>query len=345
MVTVAEEVQRALQLASVNNGPSVPPIIPAVTSSLCPPPPNPSDTSGPSMSPDCIGPLQMSPAFSVNSSHSSSNSLAKVKIEAQEVDELRGHQEGAGIGTGGNGGMVEKRKCCVQLERVKVVLKDTEQVQKRPGHVEETTPKKVGTHGELGLKRAKHNFGELGLKKAKHQSSGEEKVKCDECGKSLSKESLLNHKRVIHREVPFKCQVGDCDKRFSNKLKLADHKRVMHGFPKLRCKVEGCDSEFLLHSESESHYRAHKIMTECDECGERISVNHLSTHKKIVHKGEKPVCCQITGCDRSFQGTSQLKEHLRSAHGFAKLKCNFKDCSAEFCSRVGLSQHIRKHSN
>ena len=98
MVTVAEEVQRALQLASVNNGLHLP-IIPPGTSSLCGPP-NPSETSGPSMSPDHIGPLQMSPAFSVNSSHSCSNSLAKVKVEAVEVEEPRSHQEDAGTGTG-----------------------------------------------------------------------------------------------------------------------------------------------------------------------------------------------------------------------------------------------------
>ena len=115
MVTVAEEVQRALQLASVTNGPS--PTIPPGPSRLFDEPPNPSDTSGPSMSPDSIGPLQMSPAFSVNSSHSCSNSLARVKIEAQEVDELRGHQEGAGTGTGLFSSLsrvketIAKRKC------------------------------------------------------------------------------------------------------------------------------------------------------------------------------------------------------------------------------------------
>ena len=92
MVTVKEELERALQLASRNSG--LPSIIPPGLSSLCAPT-NQSETSGPSMSPDHIGPLQMSPAFSVNSSHSCSNSLAKVKVEAVEVEESRGHQEDA----------------------------------------------------------------------------------------------------------------------------------------------------------------------------------------------------------------------------------------------------------
>ena len=70
MVTVAVEIERALQLASVNNGTPVSPIIPPGNSSMCGPPTNPSETSGPFLSPDRIGPLQMSPAFSLNSSHS-----------------------------------------------------------------------------------------------------------------------------------------------------------------------------------------------------------------------------------------------------------------------------------
>ena len=95
MVTVAVEIERALQLASANNGPPVPIIIPPGNSSMCGPPTNPSETSGPSMSPDHIGPLRVSPAFSLNSSHSLSDSLTKVKIEAAnvEVEEPRGHQE------------------------------------------------------------------------------------------------------------------------------------------------------------------------------------------------------------------------------------------------------------
>jgi len=334
----------------------------------------------------------MSPAFSLNSSHTYSDSLSKVKTE--EVEEPRGFQEDAGIGTGGNGSMVEKMRCWVQLEQVEVVLKDTEQVQMSPGHMEETRPKKVGTLGELGPKhkqarpypteetpfkcwvgdcgkilsgnralydhkRVHHGYRKLKCKVEgcgsefllqrkfdNHRQNHQGKTECDECGKYLSKECLLDHKRVVHRgEAPFKCLVEDCDKRFSAKMRLADHKRVTHGFPKLKCKVEGCSSEFLLRSESESHHRTHKIMIECDECGKKMSANHLTTHKKIVHKGEKPYkVCHIVGCDKNYLGTSKLKDHLRKAHGFAKLKCTFEDCPAEFFSVGGLSQHTRTHS-
>ena len=89
MVTVKEEFERALQLARRNSelllGPP----------SLCSPP-NPSETSGPSMSPGHIGQVQMSPPCSLNSLDSS----AKAKLEALEVEESRSSQEDAVAGTG-----------------------------------------------------------------------------------------------------------------------------------------------------------------------------------------------------------------------------------------------------
>ena len=194
MVTVKEELERALQLASGNSG--LPPIIHPGSSSLCGPP-NPSDTSGPSMSSDCIGLLRMSSSFSVNSSHSCS----KVKSEALEVENPRGHEEDASSETGlysslsspkpscpnfpftgGNSSMVETNMRLVQLERVEVDPKDAEEVPMRPGHMKETRAKKIGSSGE----RRTEGWGRI-------------KVKCDECDKSLSKACLLNHKRINHR--------------------------------------------------------------------------------------------------------------------------------------------------
>ena len=297
MVTVKEELERALQLASGNSG--LPPIIPPGSSSLCGPP-NPSDTSGPSMSSDCIGLLRMSSSFSVNSSHSCS----KVKSEALEVENPRGHEEDASsetglysslsspkpscpnfLFTGGNSSMVETNMRLVQLERVEVDPKDAEPAQLIPGHMEETRPKKVGPPCDFGLKKA--------------GSSRKEKVKCDECGKSVSKRHLLNHKRIVHRgETPHKCLVEDCGMMFALPRGLSDHQRVSHGYPKLRCRVEGCGSEFLFRSKSDAHGRTHRAKTECDECGKMMYTSNLSTHKtfeKGSSQGRKTISMQGEG--------------------------------------------------
>ena len=118
--------------------------------------------------------------------------------------------------------MVEEKKCWVQLECVEVVLKNTEQVHMSPGHMEEDRSKTDGAPGELRLKKAKQGTTEL---------SGRDKVKCDECGKFVSKKHLPKHKRIVHRgETPHKCTVEDCRMRFALPRGLSDHQRVNHGY-------------------------------------------------------------------------------------------------------------------
>ena len=224
--------------------------------------------------------------------------------------------------------MVEEQRCWVQLEQVEVVLKNTEQVQMRP--------KKIGTSGELGPKQAKEGPTE---------SSGRDKVECDECGKSLSKACLLNHKRIVHRgETPYKCWVEDCGIGFASSSRLADHKRVNHGYPKMKCKVEGCGSEFLLRSEFHSHCQTHQGKIECDECGKSISPRYLSAHKKEVHRGEKPFACKEIGCTERFSRQIGLGDHERIVHGYPKLKCKFGGCSTEFSGYEDLRNHQRNHA-
>ena len=231
---------------------------------------------------------------------------------------------------------MEEKKCWVQLERVEVVLKNTvnvtEEAKMGPGHMEENKP------GELETKKAIQ-----GPTESPRQSMN--KVKCDECGKFLSsKKCLLMHRRTVHRgETPFKCWVGDCGKGFSNSRGLADHKRVNHGYPKLRCKVEGCGSEFLFQSASQNHGRTHEDKSECDECGKRMSKHHLSTHKKLVHRGVKPHACKVTDCTERFSRAEGLADHGRKAHGHPKLKCKVEDCSSEFSGYFELRNHQKTH--
>jgi len=332
MVTVVEELERALQLSSRNTNHSLPPIIPPGTSSLCGPPSNPSETSGPSMSPGHFGPLQMSPAFSLNSSQSSSNSLATVKFEAEGVEEPKGHQEDASLETGISTSMVEMKKSRVQLHRVQVVLKTNGQVQMSPGHMQDARSKiDQGT----GLKMAK---------KRPTESSGRDKVKCDECGKFVSKNHVPKHKRIVHRgETPYKCLVEDCGMWFANTSSLSNHKRVNHGYPKLKCKVEGCDSEFLFRSQFDSHCQTHQGKNECDECGKSFAPRHLSAHKKEVHRGEKRVACKEIGCTESFSRNDGLGDHRRIVHGFPKLKCRIGECTADFMYKNHLLVHAKEH--
>jgi len=318
MVTVAEELDRALQLASgiSDSSTSSPPGPP----SLCTPD-DPLDTSGPSMSPDCIGPLQMSPAFSVNSSLSCSNSMVKVKDEAVEVEEPRKeNQEETSIGTGGKSSLMERKICSVQLQRVAVVPKGTGQVQMRPGHMEEA--------------------------RSKMKSQGGVKVKCDECGKGMSPGHLSTHKKLVHKgEKPYECRVTDCTERFSRSAGLGDHRRTAHGYPKLKCKVEDCGSEFSVLCDLRNHHtREHYSKIQCTQCGKIVRKHTLHHHMKFVHGRERPNGCEISGCGKRFQKKTDLEDHMRAVHDSPKLKCSIGHCTAAaFVYRKHLIMHCKQH--
>ena len=124
---------------------------------------------------------------------------------------------------------------------------------------------------------------------------------------------------------------------------LSDHQRVSHGYPKLRCRVEGCGSEFLFRSKSDAHGRTHRAKTECDECGKIMYTSNLSTHKREVHKGEKPYQCKVKDCNMGFSRSEGLRDHGRIAHGFPTLKCQVKDCALEFSGYDEHRNHQRVH--
>ena len=174
----------------------------------------------------------------------------------------------------------------------------------------------------------------------KKQAMGKSRMECDECGKFVIKTYMLSHKSIAHGgEKPIPCVVMDCDQRFSRKSGVADHMRIAHGYPKLKCKVEGCDSEFLVYDKLRSHMLTHKTKIECGECGTRLSEAYLPKHNKFFHQGISSAVCEISGCDEKFIFTAHLADHMRSVHGFPKLKCNVEKCTAEFVSKGGLLKH------
>ena len=141
-------------------------------------------------------------------------------------------------------------------------------------------------------------------------------------------------------EKPFPCMVTDCSLRFSEKSRVGDHMRIAHGYPKLKCKVEDCDAEFSLNSKLRSHRNTHKTkQIECGECGLRVSKRYLPLHIKFIHRGKRSAECEISGCGKNFIHKADLADHMRSMHGFPKLKCNADQCAAEFISRGGFSRH------
>jgi len=290
-VTVAEELERALQLAGGGNQGTACSDLPSYSPSCPPQPPGSLDLCGSPYLPDT---LHMSPAFSVNF-----DSLANVKVE--RVEDSSYHQEDAGFGLGPNLGLeqnpISSTEKVISLsslrenpdnEERKNILVKLEQAEVEVGS-RDIAKAEYGEHAlEVGHTEAKTHD-------AKHQ--GKDKVQCDECGKYVGKRFLMIHKSSVHKgRKPFECKVNGCEERFSGPHVLADHKRAKHDFAKLKCNVEGCSSEFLVHRE-------------------------LRTHKRHDHK----YACRVENCDKRFRDERFMMDHMRVVPWTKALGGNFED--------------------
>ena len=352
---MTEELKRAVQIASGFQGTGSPLHHPCPSGMSL----KTLHTSEPTSSPACIEQLSRSPAFSLNCSHSRSNNSPEVKLEpgctlvSAPVIEVPGHKSS----------VQDSKNGWFQLGQVKTESKDDEQARTRNIGVPDECAWEEECHSHLAvpqtLSRVKVKCDECGKylskkgllnhKRAVHRGEKPAKVKCDECGRYLSKTCLLTHKRIMHRgEKPFCCKINDCNERFYLEAKLGDHKRKEHDHPKLKCKAEGCESEFLVFNEFKRHQNTHQTMVECEECGKKLIQKNLSEHKKFVHQKEKPVVkplvdCEMTDCGKKFSLKSHLRDHMRMVHGFAKLKCNVGECTEEFMSDAVLMKHKKGH--
>jgi len=329
-ITVTEELKRAVQIASDLQRTGSPLHHPCSSGMLL----KTLHTSEPTRFPACIEQLSRSPAFSLNSSQCLSNNSPEVKLEP-----------------GYKSSVQEAKNGWFQLGQVKTESKDDEQAgsqnsvwdEERHSHLPVPQSRVKVKCDECGKYLSKEGL--LKHKRAVHRGEKPDKVKCDECGKYFSKAGLLTHKRIMHRgEKPFCCKINDCNERFYLRAKLGDHKRKEHDHPKLKCKAEGCESEFLVFNEFKRHQSTHQTMIECEECGKRLIQRNLPEHKKFVHQKTKPVVdCEMADCGKKFNLKSHLADHMRMVHGFAKLKCNVGECTAEFMSDAVLMKHKKSH--
>lgn len=149
-----------------------------------------------------------------------------------------------------------------------------------------------------------------------------QKHQCDDCGlvfpdpQSLLRHFQFGHKKRRAMRGAEECTCKICGMHFERPQLLSYHFKNMHETPKFVCTICGapCATEVGL----TAHYRAHEPkMFTCEVCGASFDTGVLLIEHKRMHSTTYLFAC--SKCNKSFQRTSLLSAHLRTAHNSTKV--------------------------
>ncbi|XP_018330534.1 zinc finger protein 675 [Agrilus planipennis] len=142
------------------------------------------------------------------------------------------------------------------------------------------------------------------------------------CNKYFKKRSKLTYHSGKHTgKRPFKCEVENCNKSYTNPAHLRRHKKITHDkFVKaesILCTYEGCLRIF----------------------SNRYS---LKKHCNLKHNANRKFPFNCKQCSEGFTRKRQLLKHSYVHTGIAPFKCD--QCEARFLTMVDCNRHKRTHT-
>ena len=176
--------------------------------------------------------------------------------------------------------------------------------------------------------------------------NGLKKYKCDLCSASYGyKKNLTEHFKYKHspegvnNENIKRKSCPICKKIFHSKH-LSTHIAVAHeGLRKYKC--DQCEKSFKYRNSLIDHkLRIHEkdqAFIPCKICNKSIIKTGMRKHIRIKHEKKFNHKCHL--CDKSYDRSTDLNEHIKIVHTGIRLKCRF--CKLCYTKRSVLEAHVK----
>ena len=184
---------------------------------------------------------------------------------------------------------------------------------------------------------------EVAIHKSKKSVKKKNYVQCEECDKTILKDSLLKHIQDVH-DKSNKVQCSICDKFLAGPFSLKEHIKAIHDKIMTHHCPE-CQKGFSHLSNMNRHIRlVHQNMVvsskyvNCHICQKVVKDTSLKKHIKAIHERTREHVCSY--CNKAFSQRFTLKEHISAKHVKQyEHKCAL--CHRQFAHKTNFTRHMR----